>query len=581
MGQLKSYEQHQQQQQKQIKPSDSIYPQPSDNNPIPYPQQSGLSSQLQNHHTYLITSRPQPDRRQRKKAKGKEPYVKRNHSLNACDPCRETRLRCEKKEGSDFCDRCIDEKRKQLCIFNKSSKKRGRKKGSKNRPKPKKNENENCDINAADNTVTDTKPCCQSNNKVTADGYNLREDISANPVIVDNQYYNAHPVLGYDDCYNANPQGGNNNWQQLEPQQLFQDNNNMSNILAISTDNYQTNAQQQSNPSQCLGNDVNQRCLGNNIGIQRSDNNQIPYPQSYTDQSAYQNQISYSPSSYTGQSTYICLSQNISYQPTYTDPHTDIDSKLFDNNQLQQPVLSFQFVNYPSTEAYLSNEQQGHMTPQSEYSVSKPDACSIPTNIQPKKDKQPNLIRHQQQKTAETNKAKIKRKHTPNACHSCRKAHIRCKKENNDSTSCKKCIRAEELCIFDENPGKRGRKPGIGNKPKENKTENRDVKVIKQCSHGNNKVVTDNLNLESIFSIFSPNTQVNVVDAYVNRNINAPAFNDGNGDDLQGGNCSQQLVNGYALSTSTYNHQTNGQQHWDEYVAELMQTFGIVIDPPQ
>ncbi|CAJ0758549.1 12433_t:CDS:2, partial [Entrophospora sp. SA101] len=107
-----------------------------------------------------------------------------------------------------------------------------------------KNENENCDINAADNTVDDTKPCCQSNNKVIADGYNLCEDISANPVIVDN--YNAPPVFGYDDYYNANPQGDDNNWQQLEPQQLFRGNNNISNLLPISTDNYQTNAQQQS-----------------------------------------------------------------------------------------------------------------------------------------------------------------------------------------------------------------------------------------------------------------------------------------------------------------------------------------------
>nr|CAG8549332.1 5017_t:CDS:2 [Entrophospora candida] len=321
--------------------------------------------------------------------------------------------------------------------------------------------------------------------------------------------------------------------------------------------------------------------LGNNIDIQRVDNNQIPYPQSYTDQSAYQNQISYSPSSYTGQSTYIGLRQNISYQPTYTDPHTDIDSKLFDNNQLQQPVLSFQFVNYPSTETYLSNEQQGHTTPQSEYSVSKPDACGIPTNTQPKKDKEPDLTRCQQQKKAETKKATIKRKHTSNACHSCRKAHIGCKKENKDSTSCNRCIEENKSCIFDEKPGKRGRKPGIGNKPKENKTENCDIntadntaKVIKQCRHGNNKVVTDNLNLESTFSILSPKTQ-------------ASAFNDGNGDDLQGGNCLQQLASGYALPTSTYNHQTNDQQrsniylHWgDEYLAELMQTLGIVIDPP-
>ncbi|CAH1768830.1 4530_t:CDS:2, partial [Entrophospora sp. SA101] len=94
-----------------------------------------------------------------------------------------------------------------------------------------KNENENCDINAADNTVDDTKPCCQSNNKVIADGYNLCE---------------APPVFGYDDYYNANPQGDDNNWQQLEPQQLFRGNNNISNLLPISTDNYQTNAQQQS-----------------------------------------------------------------------------------------------------------------------------------------------------------------------------------------------------------------------------------------------------------------------------------------------------------------------------------------------
>nr|CAG8526406.1 1767_t:CDS:2 [Entrophospora candida] len=245
------------------------------------------------------------------------------------------------------------------------------------------------------------------------------------------------------------------------------------------------------------------QCFGNNIDLQRLDNNQIPYPQSYTDQSAYQNQISYSPLSY------------IPYPPTYTDPHTDMDSKLFDNNQLQQPALSFQFINYPSTETYLSNEQQGHTTPQSEYS------------------------------------------HTSNACHSCRKAYIRCKKENKDSTSCQRCIRAEELCIFDKNPGKRGRKPGIGNKPKENKTENRDinsadntVKVIKQCRHGNNEIVAS---------------------------ILTSAFNDGNGDDLQGGNCLQQLANGYALPTSTYNHQTNDQQrsNWgDEYVAELMQTLG-------
>nr|CAG8549346.1 5018_t:CDS:2 [Entrophospora candida] len=209
-------------------------PQPSDNNSISYSQQSGLSSQLRNYHTYLITSRPQPDRRQRKKAKGKKPYVKRNHSLNACDPCRVSRLRCEKEDGSDVCNRCIDEKRKQHCIFNKSFKKRGRKKGSKNRPK--KNENENCDINTADNTVTDAKPCCQSNNKVTADGYNLREDTFT------------LPVFSYNDYRNVNPQGGHNNWQQLEQQQLFQGNNNMSNSLAISTDNYQTNAQQQLSP---------------------------------------------------------------------------------------------------------------------------------------------------------------------------------------------------------------------------------------------------------------------------------------------------------------------------------------------
>nr|CAG8526425.1 1768_t:CDS:2 [Entrophospora candida] len=107
-----------------------------------------------------------------------------------------------------------------------------------------KNENktENRDINAADNIVDDTKPCCHINNKVIADY------IPANPVIVDNQYYNAPLVLSYDDYYNANPQG--DIWQHLEQQQLFQGNNNMSNILAISTYNYQTNAQQQSSPDE-------------------------------------------------------------------------------------------------------------------------------------------------------------------------------------------------------------------------------------------------------------------------------------------------------------------------------------------
>ncbi|CAJ0762260.1 23579_t:CDS:2 [Entrophospora sp. SA101] len=31
------------------------------------------------------------------------PYEKRTHALVACDSCRKLRLRCEKKEDSDFC----------------------------------------------------------------------------------------------------------------------------------------------------------------------------------------------------------------------------------------------------------------------------------------------------------------------------------------------------------------------------------------------------------------------------------------------------------------------------------------------
>ncbi|CAJ0763547.1 20684_t:CDS:2, partial [Entrophospora sp. SA101] len=61
------------------------------------------------------------------------PYEKRTHALVACDSCRKLRLRCEKKEDSDFCVRCIDGN-KEDCIFNKG-RKRGRKPGSKNKQK--------------------------------------------------------------------------------------------------------------------------------------------------------------------------------------------------------------------------------------------------------------------------------------------------------------------------------------------------------------------------------------------------------------------------------------------------------------
>ncbi|CAH1765790.1 1874_t:CDS:2, partial [Entrophospora sp. SA101] len=72
-------------------------------------------------------------RHKRKRAQTTRPYEKRTHALVACDSCRKLRLRCEKKEDSDFCVRCIDGN-KEDCIFNKG-RKRGRKPGSKNKQK--------------------------------------------------------------------------------------------------------------------------------------------------------------------------------------------------------------------------------------------------------------------------------------------------------------------------------------------------------------------------------------------------------------------------------------------------------------
>nr|CAG8463884.1 1162_t:CDS:2 [Entrophospora candida]CAG8536768.1 12226_t:CDS:2 [Entrophospora candida] len=72
-------------------------------------------------------------RHKRKRAQTTRPYEKRTHALVACDSCRKLRLRCEKKEDSDFCVRCID-RNKEDCIFN-QGRKRGRKPGSKNKQK--------------------------------------------------------------------------------------------------------------------------------------------------------------------------------------------------------------------------------------------------------------------------------------------------------------------------------------------------------------------------------------------------------------------------------------------------------------
>ncbi|CAJ0925675.1 4690_t:CDS:2 [Entrophospora sp. SA101] len=146
----------------------NINSQPLDNNQIPYSQEPVLSSQSPNHScsdTYQTNSQsqshqthshhrqqPQKDqqttpirRRQRRKPQ-KHPYEKRKHASIACNPCRKARLRCEKKDDSLFCNRCIETNEK--CIFDENPKKRGRRCGTRNKSK------------AADNTVYDIKQCC-------------------------------------------------------------------------------------------------------------------------------------------------------------------------------------------------------------------------------------------------------------------------------------------------------------------------------------------------------------------------------------------------------------------------------------
>nr|CAG8463864.1 1161_t:CDS:2 [Entrophospora candida]CAG8536745.1 12225_t:CDS:2 [Entrophospora candida] len=149
-----------------------------DNNQIPYPQQFGISLQSPNHScsdTYQKNSQSQSHqshshhRQQPQKDQPTAPIQrhqqrktqKRTHALAACNSCRRLHLRCKKKEDSAFCNRCIETRREESCIFE-IPKKRGRKYGSKNRPK--KYETENRDTNAADDTVDDTKPCCHNNN---------------------------------------------------------------------------------------------------------------------------------------------------------------------------------------------------------------------------------------------------------------------------------------------------------------------------------------------------------------------------------------------------------------------------------
>nr|CAG8463905.1 1163_t:CDS:2 [Entrophospora candida] len=193
----------------------NINSQPLDNNQIPYSQEPVLSSQSPNHScsdTYQTNSQsqsphhrqqPQKDqqttpirRRQRRKPQ-KHPYEKRKHASIACNPCRKARLRCEKKDDSLFCNRCIETNEK--CIFDKNPKKRGRRCGTRNKSK------------ADDNIVYDIKQCCwPGSNELIADSRNL---------------YILDPLNNEDNCY-----------QQI----LFSG--------CTSTYNHQTNARQRLNP---------------------------------------------------------------------------------------------------------------------------------------------------------------------------------------------------------------------------------------------------------------------------------------------------------------------------------------------
>ncbi|CAJ0625659.1 12868_t:CDS:2 [Entrophospora sp. SA101] len=169
---------------------------------------------------------------------------------------------------------------------------------------------------------------------------------------------------------------------------------------------------------------------------------------------------------------------------------------LLDNSQISYLQPNSQLPYYPYLDVYPFNEQPGHTAPQSEL---KPDTFSIRTNRRPKK------------KEARKTKPYVKRTHSRIACNPCRGARLRCVKEEKNSTSCNRCIEEKRICIFDENPGKRGRKLNSKNKPKEKETKNCDVnaadniiKVTKPCYHGNNGVISDNLNLKGTSSISSP-----------------------------------------------------------------------------
>nr|CAG8480852.1 8195_t:CDS:2 [Entrophospora candida] len=358
------------------------------------------------------------------------------------------------------------------------------------------------------------------------------------------------------------------------------DNNNINSINLLSLDN-NINPQSSDNNINRLffvESHINPRLLINNINPLSLDSN-INTPL------LDNNQISYSSLFYTDASIY-----NIDLNQLCSPHHINLSTNI-NNNQtpyLQQLEPISQLPNYPDLYTYPSNEQPVYTTSQPEL---KSDAPSITTNIQPNKDKKP------RKKPRKKTEPYIKRTHARIACNLCRKNRLRCEEKKEGSSSCNRCIGENVQCILDENPGKRGCKLNSKNKPKEIRTENRDintadsVEVTKPCCHGNNGAISDNLDLKGTSSILSPKirqTQADVdVDTHVNNNFNGTSLvsDDGSGDDLQGGNCLQQLENGYALPTSTYNHQANDQQrsniyflHWGEHVAEFTQEFGIVID---
>ncbi|CAJ0873690.1 14265_t:CDS:2 [Entrophospora sp. SA101] len=249
---------------------------------------------------------------------------------------------------------------------------------------------------------------------------------------------------------------------------------------------------------------INPQLLIKNINsLSRDNNTNIPL--------LYNNQISYLPLFYMDPSIYN-IDLNQSYSPHHTNSSINIHPQSWNNNQtsyFQQSEPISQLPNYPDLNTYPSNEQPVYMTLQPEYGVLKLNAPSITTNVQPKKDKKQ---RKKPRKEAQRTEPYTKRTHARIACKFCREKRLRCGEKKEGSSSCNRCIEENVQCIFDKNPGKRGRKLYSKNKPKENKTEN--------------------LNLNGLINTLS--TEIGQTQALVS--------DDGSGDDLQGGNHWQQSL---------------------------------------